>query len=368
MAGLSTTSARLARSTCRIGTRQYHDLHKLPGDRSVLASGPPGYSAVSGHVVTVFGATGFLGRYLISKLARTGTQVIVPYRDEDSKRHLKLMGDLGQIVPMEWDIRREDQIAECLRHSDIVYNLTGRDFETKNFTYDSLLVDGAARIARIAREEGVPRFVHMSHLNASATSTSKFYQAKAAGEEAVKAAYDGPTIVRPAGMYGYEDKLLNNVALWPIWWKLNQASTNIRPVHVMDVAQVLATLQNVPKFEGTLNLPGASTFTYQYLLDLADTIIIRDPSKAPHVPKILAQVVCNVLDKALWWPFMSKDEIERKFIDDSDVAGDWELTGVTPTEIEQHALLYMRRYRSYENFARPPSFPPRPATVGEAAF
>ncbi|KAG6376956.1 hypothetical protein JVT61DRAFT_990 [Boletus reticuloceps] len=111
--------------------RALHDLVTLPGRKAVVSSGVPGYSAVSGHVVTVFGCTGFLGRYLISKLARMGTQVIVPYREEDEKRHLKPMGDLGQIVPMEWDIRNEEQIAECLRHSDIVYNLVGRDYETK---------------------------------------------------------------------------------------------------------------------------------------------------------------------------------------------------------------------------------------------
>jgi nucleoside-diphosphate-sugar epimerase len=57
-------------------------------------------SSVSGHVATVFGCTGFLGRYLVNRLAQKGTQVIVPYRDEDEKRHLKVMGDLGQIVPM----------------------------------------------------------------------------------------------------------------------------------------------------------------------------------------------------------------------------------------------------------------------------
>lgn len=68
----------------------------------VLKYGPPtgGRSAVSGHTATVFGCTGFLGRYVVAKLAKVGTQVIVPYRDEDEKRHLKVMGDLGQIVPM----------------------------------------------------------------------------------------------------------------------------------------------------------------------------------------------------------------------------------------------------------------------------
>jgi hypothetical protein len=35
--------------------------------------------------------------YLVGK---SGSRVIVPYRDEDDKRHLKIMGDLGQIIPL----------------------------------------------------------------------------------------------------------------------------------------------------------------------------------------------------------------------------------------------------------------------------
>lgn len=98
--------------------RTYHDLVNLPTQKPVISYGPPGYSAVSGHTVTVFGATGFLGRYLVSKLGmqgfylwisrvikfcftgKLGTQVIVPYRDEDDSRIFKPMGDLGQIVRM----------------------------------------------------------------------------------------------------------------------------------------------------------------------------------------------------------------------------------------------------------------------------
>lgn len=48
--------------------RAYHDLVTLPGNKPITSSGPPGYSAVSGHRVTVFGVTGFLGRYFVSKL------------------------------------------------------------------------------------------------------------------------------------------------------------------------------------------------------------------------------------------------------------------------------------------------------------
>jgi NADH dehydrogenase (ubiquinone) 1 alpha subcomplex subunit 9 len=83
--------------------------------------------------VTVFGCTGFLGRYVVNKLARKGTQVVVPFRGEDDeKRHLKLMGDLGQVVPLRFDLRDPASLVECVRHSDTVYNLIGRDYQTKH--------------------------------------------------------------------------------------------------------------------------------------------------------------------------------------------------------------------------------------------
>ncbi|KAI0084821.1 NADH dehydrogenase [Irpex rosettiformis] len=336
--------------------RGLHDIVNIPG-RPAVSNGPPGRSATTGHVVTVFGCTGFLGRYLVSKIAKSGTQVIVPYRDEDEKRHLKVMGDLGQIVPMEWDLRRPDQIEECLRHSDTVYNLVGRDFETKNFDFKSVQVDGAESIAKIAASAGVSRFIHVSHLNADKDSKSKFYQAKAEGEEKVKAAFPNATIVRPAVMYGYEDRLLNNIAIWSVWWKLNNAQTKIRPVHVMDVAQALTNIFSIPSLPGTLNLPGPSTLTYDYLLALLSTVTYNPPSRAPVVPKPVAAFLAKVAQN-VWWPALSPDEVERRYINDSDVSGDWDKVGVVPTEIEDNALLYLRRYRSAENFVRPVVLPP----------
>lgn len=69
--------------------------------------------------------------FLIFSVAQQGTQVVIAYRDPDEARHLKVTGDLGQIVPLEFDLRNKEQLAECVRHSDIVYNLIGRDYETK---------------------------------------------------------------------------------------------------------------------------------------------------------------------------------------------------------------------------------------------
>ncbi len=65
---------------------------------SLVKKGTGGRSSFSGVVATVFGATGFVGRYMVNRLGKTGSQVVVPYRgDEHDYRHLRLMGDLGQI-------------------------------------------------------------------------------------------------------------------------------------------------------------------------------------------------------------------------------------------------------------------------------
>lgn len=82
----------------------------------------------------------------------------------------------------------------------------------RNFKYADVHVAGAERIARVAADVGVQRLVHVSHLNASPDSKSVLYRTKYEGEELVKSVFPSATIVRPAAMFGYEDKLLNNMA------------------------------------------------------------------------------------------------------------------------------------------------------------
>ena len=114
----------------------------------------------------------------------------------------------------------------------------------------------------------------------------------------------------------------------------------------MDVAQALANLMEMPRIERTLNLPGPSTLTYEFLLDLVASVSLRPASSAPALPKGLAKWAANLVSKFVWWPTLSPDEIERRYIDDATVPGDWDVVGVTPSEIENHAITYLRRYRS----------------------
>ena len=113
----------------------------------------------------------------------------------------------------------------------------------------------------------------------------------------------------------------------------------------MDVAQALTNLLSVPALPGTINLPGPSTLTFEYLLALISSVTYNPPSRAPVVPKPVA-LALSKLAQRIWWPTLSPDEVTRRYLDDVDVPGDWDKVGVTPTEIEDNALLYLRRYRS----------------------
>ncbi|GAV75787.1 Epimerase domain-containing protein, partial [Cephalotus follicularis] len=109
------------------------------GAGPILRKGTVGRSSVSSIIAAVFGATGFLGHYLVQPLAKMGTQVLVPFRGcEDSTRHLKLMGDLGQVVPMKHNPIDEDSVKAVMAKANVVINLIGREFETRNYSFEEV--------------------------------------------------------------------------------------------------------------------------------------------------------------------------------------------------------------------------------------
>jgi len=185
-------------------------------DLAFLKRGTGGRSSFSGIVATVFGTTGFTGRYVANKLGKIGSQIILPYRcDFYDARHLKLVGDLGQVLFQPFDLRDINSIKKSMKYSNVVINLIGRDWETKNFKFDDVHVEGARAIARAARESGVERLIHVSALNATKSpqsyymrKPSNFFPSKLRGEEAVLEEFPNATIFRPSDIYGQEDRFL----------------------------------------------------------------------------------------------------------------------------------------------------------------
>merc|ERR1711865_859175 len=178
----------------------------------VSVKGPGGRSSISGVQAAVFGASGFLGNYVVNALGRGGSQLICAHRSEpDGARHLKVMGDLGQIHILPYHLQDEESIRQVTEGCNVVVNLVGAPWETRNFNFDQVHVEGAAAIARAAADAGATRLIHVSHLAQGTCEESGFATSKAAGEQAVKEAFPDVTIVRPATMWGEGDRFLSNI-------------------------------------------------------------------------------------------------------------------------------------------------------------
>jgi len=186
---------------------------------SAMKRGRGGRSSFSGDVVTVFGANSFIGRGVCNRLGKNGSQMVFPYRGDHYKMmRLKVVGDLGQVLFCPFELKDEESIRRAVQHSNIVINLVGRSIETRNFKYSDVNVDGPERIARICKEMGVERLVHMSHVNARAeperaflSGGSEFLRTKYMGELAVRDHFPGATIFRCADVYGQGDTFIQQI-------------------------------------------------------------------------------------------------------------------------------------------------------------
>ncbi|PQE31727.1 hypothetical protein CJF32_00001056 [Rutstroemia sp. NJR-2017a WRK4] len=338
-------------------------------DITITRTGKP-IIRTQGHTVTVFGATGFLGRYIWADgtygTARQGCTVIVPYREEMAKRHLKITGDLGRVIFMEYDLRNTESLEESVRHSDVVYNLIGRMYPTKtnrvltdvrNFDLEDVHVEGVERIAEAVAKYDVDRFIHVSSYNADPKSPSEFFRTKARGEQVARNIFPETTIVRPAPMFGFEDRLLHKLAGVTNVFTSNHMQERYWPVHVIDVGQALEImLQDDTTAQQTYELYGPKNYSTAEIAALVDKETIKH-RRHINLPKAILKPAANILNKALWWPVLSADEVEREFIDQKidRTAKTFKDLGIEPADISSLTFHYLQGYRSSAFYDLPPA-------------
>ncbi|XP_041906944.1 NADH dehydrogenase [ubiquinone] 1 alpha subcomplex subunit 9, mitochondrial [Corvus kubaryi] len=329
--------------------QQHRQVH-----HAVIPHGRSGRSSVSGIVASVFGATGFLGRYVVNRLGRIGSQVIIPYRcDQYDLMYLRPMGDLGQLLFMEWDCRDKDSIRRAVEHSNVVINLIGKEWETKNFKFEDEFVTIPQSIAQISREAGVEKFIHISHLNAHMRSPSKYLRNKAVGEEVVREEFPDAVILKPSEMFGREDRFLNHYANMR-WFggvpliALGKKTVK-QPVYVVDVAKAIINAIKNPDAKGkTYALAGP----HRYLLyDMVEYIyaVSYHPFIPYPLPRPLYRFIARFFEMNPFEPWLTRDKVDRFHTTDMtfpDLPGFEEL-GIEPTPLEQKAIEVLRRHRRF---------------------
>jgi NADH dehydrogenase len=262
------------------------------------------------RVVTVFGGSGFIGRQLVRRLAATGSEIRVAVRDMEAAMFLKVAGAPGQITLWPTDVTEADQVATAVAGADTVINLIGVLYESGRNTFDAIHTEAAGTIARAAQAAGASRMVHVSALSADADANAAYARTKAAGEDAVRSAFAGATIVRPSVVFGPDDNFFNMFAGYtrlspvlpvfgcPLIPKLSvrgedgnislnvdlygDGGTRFQPVYVDDVADaIMAILGDGATQSKTYEFGGPQVYSFKQIMDLVLTYTGRRRFLAP---------------------------------------------------------------------------------------
>ncbi|XP_033112885.1 NADH dehydrogenase [ubiquinone] 1 alpha subcomplex subunit 9, mitochondrial-like [Anneissia japonica] len=319
---------------------------------SVVPRGRGGRSSFSGMSVGVFGASGFLGRYIVNRLGKQGTQIVIPHRcDPYYVLHMKLMADLGQIHFREFTVQEPEKIREIVKHCNVVINLLGQDYETSNFKFEDIHIKTAQMLARICKEENVARLIHVSALSADMASPSKFLRTKAAGEAVVKREFPEAIVIRPAQIYGSEDRYFNHFAnqrffggvpLYPSAWK-----TVKRPVFVTDVAEGIVLACKDKTADGkTFEFYGPKPYLLSDVIEYIYRITRRPYIKYP-VPRPILRLAARGFELYPFTPWLTRDMLELQHSSENPTDGlpGLEDLGIKPKIMEENAIVGLRRHR-----------------------
>jgi NADH dehydrogenase len=306
---------------------------------------------------TVLGGSGFIGRYIVQRLAAKGAVVAVVSRHARDAGFLRPLGDVGQIALIDAGLGDEARLAAALDGADAVVSSVGILYERGRQSFAAVHVHGPARLARLAQAAGVRRFVHISALAADIQSSSAYARSKAEGEAAVRAGFPGATILRPSVVFGPEDSFFNRFAALAIYLPalplIGGGVTRFQPVYVGDVADAAIRCPDDPATAGrTYELGGPKVYTFRQLLEML-LAEIRRHRLLLDIPFALASLQARLMSLIPGAP-LTPDQVELLKSDNMISSGalTLETLGIVPTPVEAILPTYLDRFRRGGWYAR----------------
>ncbi len=267
-------------------------------DYSVGSLGNMGVAAMS-KLVTIYGGSGFVGRYIARRMAQAGWRVRVAVRRPNEALFVKTYGSVGQVEPILCNIRNDLSVQQAMAGADAVVNCVGTFDRGGKNNFDAIQHLAAGRIAALAAKHKIGALVQISAIGADVDGASLYAQSKGAGEAAVLAAYPKALILRPSVIFGTEDQFFNRFAgmakMSPVLPVVGGA-TLFQPVYVDDVAQA-AVNGILNGATGVYELGGPEIASFDGLMHKMLSIIQRRRLVA-NVPFFAARIMASGLDFA----------------------------------------------------------------------
>lgn len=312
---------------------------------------------MAGKLYTVVGGSGFLGRYVVQRLAAHGHRVRVAVRRPNLAEFLKPLGAVGQIQIVQANVRDLPSINRAVEGATGVINLVGLLYSRGPQTFDAVQTKGAATVAQAAATAGVESFVQVSALGADAASESRYARSKAEAETLVRTIMPQATIMRPSIVFGPEDGFFNRFArlakLLPVM-PVIAGDTQFQPVYVGDVADAIVTaIENPETYGGKLfELGGPCTYTFRELLQLILKEIMVDKPLV-DIPMSVAKLQAILLG---WLPTppLTTDQLILLQKDNIVSPGALGLAklDIAATPVEAILPSYLIQYRPKGQFSR----------------
>ncbi|EDM73212.1 NADH ubiquinone oxidoreductase, putative [Roseobacter sp. AzwK-3b] len=306
-------------------------------------------------LVTIYGGSGFVGRYIARRLAKAGWRVRVAVRRPNEAMHVKPYGVVGQVEPVFCNIRDDASVRAVMNGADAVVNCVGTFDRKGRNNFDAVQHQGAARIARIAADEGVARMVHISAIGADPESASVYAQTKAKGERAILQAMPDAVILRPSVIFGPEDAFFNRFAgmtrFSPVLPVVG-AETRFQPVYVDDVAHAAAMAVEGKASPGIYELGGPDVSTFRALMEEM-LGVIRRRRLIVNIPFRMATIMAGAMEigetlsLGLVPPQITRDQVRSLRVDNvvSEGARGFADLGIKPTATEAVLPDYLWRFR-----------------------
>lgn len=315
-------------------------------------------------LVTVFGGSGFVGRYVVKALAERGYRVRVACRRPDLAGFLRPLGTVGQVQPIQANLRYPASVAKAVEGADAVVNLVGILYKSGKQSFDAVQARGARTIAEATKAAGISSLVQMSAIGADASSDIDYARTKAEGEAAVLEAMPQAVIVRPSIVFGPEDEFFNRFAdmatMAPALPLIGGGHTQFQPVYVGDVAEVIARGVDGALEQGTAyELGGPRVASFKECLSLMLDTIHRKKALLP-IPFGIAKIQGAILG-LLPKPLLTKDQVclleHDNVVSEEAKAGGRTLEGlgINPQSMETILPTYLVRFRPYGQFATKPA-------------
>jgi len=310
-------------------------------------------------LITVFGGSGFVGKYVVRELVKAGYRVRIPMRRPHLGLDLKVMGNVGQVQLMQANLRFPNSVRQAVAGSDAVINLVSILYEAGPQTFDGLHVDGARNLAEACTAEGITNVAHISAIGADADDESDYARTKGKAEAIIREFIPTADIHRPSIIFGPEDQFFNRFAsmaqLAPALPLIGGGKTQFQPVYVRDVARAIAKTVMSGTTGTTYELAGPKTYTFKALMEFMLDVIDRKRILAP-LPFGIASIMGAVSGAMGKLPFvptlLTADQVELLKSDNIATGEHSDLSdlGIKPATVEAIVPEYMVRYRKHGQF------------------